>query len=255
MRTRASSGRLTFSAIEPTASTAEKAYLILKYAHDSATSLLAAHEHVRQRRVRKKRLAVRGGATTDEEQDLLRAMLVFAAAGLDATLKQLIRDCVTALAEQDSSVQANLEKFALRRLRAIGAEGADPEGLKLLASVLAAASPRQRLLEAYVDDRTGGSLQSRESLCRSLEALGIAEKDISLDGARIDQIFKKRNQIVHELDINFNHPKRNRQTRRLGDMLEDTRILLDLGARILAAVNAKLTARGLPGGSRDVRAL
>lgn len=70
-----------------------KPYLILKYSHESADSFLEAFEVVRKER------GASRGATTDEEQDLLRMMIVIAAAGLDSLLKQLIRDC---LPETDS---------------------------------------------------------------------------------------------------------------------------------------------------------
>ena len=71
----------------PVASEAcQGAALILKHTHDSASALLKAFNLAREGRGRPR------GMTTDEEQDLLRAMVVMAAAGLDAMAKQLIRD-------------------------------------------------------------------------------------------------------------------------------------------------------------------
>jgi hypothetical protein len=72
-----------------------KAYLILKYAHDSASALLQALRTVRERRN-----AARG-ALTDEEQDLLRAMLVMSASGLDSMTKQLLHNSFAYSGEND----------------------------------------------------------------------------------------------------------------------------------------------------------
>ena len=57
-----------------------RARRVLSQARDSAEGFLKAFDKVRE---------VRGaaGSTTDQEQDLLRATLVFAAAGLDSALK------------------------------------------------------------------------------------------------------------------------------------------------------------------------
>lgn len=233
----------TLTTAEPKAAEVAKAYLISKYAHESASSLAQAFEQVRARRIKSKKLTVKGGATTDEEQDLLRAILVFAGSGLDSMLKQLIRDCLPSLAACDAAVQKKLEEFALRRLKAATSEAPDLAGTKLLAAVLAAESPRSKLIEAYVQELTGGSLQSMESLSRSLDALGLGEKELKIDRKALDEIFKARNKIVHEFDLNFDHPKRNRQTRKRESMVKDARAILRLTGELLAVIDRRLSAR------------
>jgi len=54
--------------------------------------------------------------TTDEEQDLLRAMLVMAAAGLDSMTKQLIRDALPQVVHRTGAAREGLEKFLARQL-------------------------------------------------------------------------------------------------------------------------------------------
>src|SRR5260221_3103129 len=66
----------------------EKSKLILKYAREAKSSFEAQCNASRRSRSKS------GGALTHAEQDLLRAMLVFAGAGLDACLKQLVRDAL-----------------------------------------------------------------------------------------------------------------------------------------------------------------
>jgi hypothetical protein len=80
--------------------------------------------------------------TTDEEQDLLRAMLVMAAAGLDSMLKQLIRDCMPSLVKANPQVREGLEKFVARSIRG-EADAPEPlAGARFLGRVLAARGER-----------------------------------------------------------------------------------------------------------------
>jgi len=50
------------------------------------------------------------------EEDLLRAAIVFTGAGLDATLKQLIRDTLPTLLERNQQAHDKFEAFAAGRL-------------------------------------------------------------------------------------------------------------------------------------------
>lgn len=67
----------------------------LDLAHESANEALQAMHSLREQRFKAMK-ATRGGRTSDQDQDLLRAMLVFASAGADAAMKSLIRDALPA---------------------------------------------------------------------------------------------------------------------------------------------------------------
>lgn len=67
----------------PRSGDCSNAYTILCNSHDTASSFLETFEAVRSARNAR-------GAPTDEEQDLLRACVVFAGAGLDSMVKQLV---------------------------------------------------------------------------------------------------------------------------------------------------------------------
>ncbi len=69
----------------PTATPFLRAHSILERACDAAEAFVSAFATVRRARKAK-------GTPTDHEQDLMRAGLVFAAAGLDTLVKQLIRE-------------------------------------------------------------------------------------------------------------------------------------------------------------------
>ena len=129
-------------------------------------------------------------------EDMLRAMVVYTGAGLDTVLKQLIRDALPSLVEVSDQARSKFEGFVEGRL--------DPqsrETSKRLARYLVAAAPRKALIEDYLDDLTGSSLQSPEQVSRTLGALGIADRVLRVEAEALRPLFGARNQIVHELDL------------------------------------------------------
>lgn len=209
-----------------------KSGLILRYAHESAESLVQAFEIIRSQR------GAPRGATTDEEQDLLRSMVVICGAGLDSMMKQLIRDCLPGLIGQEGLVSEEFRKYVERRLRATDGEGDGESPHRLLARALTSGDPRSELIEGYVQHLTGGSLQSVEELSRVLGALGLGS--IRVDRDKMKTIFTARNQIVHEMDIDFDAARRNRRTRRMDHMIGWAKELLELSERVLRATYQQL---------------
>jgi len=207
-----------------------KARLILQYAHTSASALLKAY-----------RLLLRGrkatrGMTTDEEQDLLRAMLVMAAAGLDGMAKQLIRDALPSLVKCSEAVRSGLETFIQRQIVS-DAEGTTAgTGAKFLARVLAAESQQSQVIEEYIRRLTGGSLQSGEELMRTATALGLKPGQCKIDKDKVQAIFDIRNQIIHELDMNPSGKKRKRHLRKQKDMVAHADTLLGIAQSLLVGV-------------------
>ena len=213
----------------------ERSRLIVEYAHDSAQALFEAFATVKKKRGAKR------GTTTDEEQDLLRAMLVMAAAGVDSALKELIRDALPRIIDLDPDAQSELETFVTRQLRGESEPSGASLGNKFLARVLAAKSQQRQVIEEYILDLTGVSLQSAEELFRAVKALGLDPQAVGIDRKSLKPIFDVRNRVIHEMDINFGHPKRNRQTRSMGEMCEYTNSLLELIERIVVGVEKKLS--------------
>jgi len=209
-----------------------KAFLILKYAHDSARALLDGLRVVRQER------DARRGALTDEEQDLLRAMLIMAASGLDSMTKQVIREVLPVFCRKDTTVLERFQTFVARQLKS-GADGHVPGGFSgLLARLLTADSVQSASIDEYVENLTSGSLQSTDALFKVVDALGIQNKMIDKD--TLKPIFDARNNIIHTLDIDFEGQRRNRHSRRIGDMIKATNSLLLLAERIYADCEHKL---------------
>lgn len=209
-----------------------KASSILKYTHESASAILSSFDQIRQS-------MRQSGATSTEEQDLLRAMLVMSAAGLDAILKQIIRDAIADLAKFDVKVIEGLEKFVVRKLKDDLDNNAGKRSREFMARILIAESMRDKILEEYIYDLTAGSLQSVAELTKVGNALGVTDVAVPSD---LQDIFKIRNQIIHELDIDFNHRSRNRRPRSRPQMVHNANVILKVSEDILASINLKFVA-------------
>jgi hypothetical protein len=209
-----------------------KAVVILARTHESADALLKAFELAQQER------GTPRGMSTDDEQDLLRAMLVMAAAGLDSILKQLIRDAMPALVRANSSVREGLEKFVTRSIRG-DEDSLEPlSGTKFLGRILAAESQQTQVIEEYIRDLTGTSLQSPSELAKTAAALGLSKTKVDI--TRFKEIFDIRNKIIHELDINLDGDRRKRNVRGREPMMKHTNALLEIGESMLQEVDEQL---------------
>lgn len=111
------------------------------------------------RRLRREETGDIRGRLTSPEEDLLRAAVVFTGAALDAALKQLIRDMLPVLLERNEQAHEKFEAFAADRLGT--GEIADT---KMIARHLTSPDPRARLIEDYIYELTGSSLQSAEEV-------------------------------------------------------------------------------------------
>ena len=210
----------------------DKSKKVVGHAKDSVAGFANAFDAVRQHR------GAGAGAPTDEEQDLARAALVFAAAGLDSCIKHLIKDSITSLAEFDSKVKDQLNKFVRKLL--------ESETNDRIASALLADSPRIDLIDSYIYELTGSSLQSFEELAKAAGALGINVQPLVDNKTELVRIFKMRNKIIHELDVNFDGGvgQRERNSRSKDDLVADSNLLLTVADGFVGGVEHKLENRG-----------
>lgn len=138
----------------------------------------------------------RPGTDFNHAVDLHRAALLFAGAGLDATLKQLLRDRT-----KDAIDGAGMEAFDTFVERHLRGKAGDVN-IKLLGHYLARGSrARSELLTAYVEDLTGGSLQSSEQVLSVMAALGVRNDSLKRRVIKLKPGFTARNEIAHELDL------------------------------------------------------
>jgi len=207
---------------------------IFEYTHASASSLIKAFDDAKEKRGNPR------GVLTDQEQDILRAALVMCCAGVDAALKQAIRDCLPHLLEKSTAVRDGFEKFIRKRISGEGDVLELASGAKFLALVLAEKEPRAKLVEEYIRELTGDSLQSAEEILRTMTALGLDNKSLGLNIECLKEIFSIRNKIIHELDLDLNAPKRKRRVRSQADLLDNSDQMLETIKKILEALDKTL---------------
>lgn len=182
------------------------AHSVLVRTIDSADSFFDAFASVRKTRGAK-------GTPTDHEQDLLRAALLFAAAGLDAMVKQLIRDVLGAVQKLDVGAKQQFADYLHGRLARTA-----PIDVKMLAQALMADHPREHMREELIRELTGSSLQSKDQLLRVAAHFAIGPQDLTKNVEQLKKVFDARNQIAHEMDILFGQVNRGRRSRSLNQM-------------------------------------
>jgi hypothetical protein len=137
-----------------------------------------------------------GGYTTNAEQDLLRSMLVFSTATLDIAVKQTIRDLLRPRENSSINARNEFKDFVKRSI-------SKDEKNDLLSDLLIADQIKENLIERYIYELTGSSLQSIEEIYKAAKALDISLGISKEDRSELKSIFNIRNKIIHELDYEF----------------------------------------------------
>lgn len=215
----------------------EKAIAIYNYSYASAKSLIDAFNDAKAKRGGKR------GVLTDQEQDILRAALVMACAGIDASVKQAIRDCFERLFKMNEETHKDFQSFIQKRLAGDVDGDISAVGRKFLSKVLIEENPRKMLVEEYIKYLTGDSLQSFEQLMKTSAALGLdIRKRLNERKTVLNDIFAARNKIIHELDIDLEARARKRRVRSQTQLVKDIESVLTTTELFLAEIERLLTA-------------
>ena len=194
------------------------------------TALRLAEDMAEEETVENRDLAA---LTSNYSSDLLRSMIVFGTAGLDAALKQLIRDCLPTVLNISSKACDRFVKFTEREI-----DSDRSAGKKNLAQILTSADPRRALIDRYVTDLRGSSLQSVGQVQNVAEALGIEDQNLRRRITQLRPSFDARNEIVHELDLlgPATHGDKQRRLRSLDQAIRLSHESLDVAQQIVNAV-------------------
>jgi hypothetical protein len=219
---------------KPDREEANSSYRLMEYARESCRSFVDSFDAQSESRG--------PGAPSITQQDLLRATLVFAGAGLDAAAKQLVKDCLQTLAVQDPAVMKEAEKtcsrlIAMQRADA-GIRGVADSGV--LARILLGGYPQAVLLDMLVEDLIRGSLQSWDALCNIGKHLGVSHNEFGPRKTEVHEAFGVRNIVIHELDADMEQEYRNRISRRRTLMVRLSNILLRVGDGLVHGVDSRL---------------
>ncbi|WP_407318544.1 hypothetical protein UQW22_17910 [Isoptericola halotolerans] len=146
------------------------------------------------------------GRWTASAVDSVRSALLYASAGLDVSLKRLVRHALPMLPDIDSRVEVRFQKWAEVKMQ--GTNGSIDAQALIRVLMTKGESPRDSLMTAWVADLTAGSAQSAQRVAEIAQALGVTDPSIMkrvqpgkssrtvLEGA-----FEARNLIAHELDV------------------------------------------------------
>jgi hypothetical protein len=167
------------------------AWRYLAGAHKSVSALFDALHVLRlqEQQTRNKRAQ---GRLSQDQQDLLRAALVFASSDLDACLRQLLPDALPALVDGNERAEKKFKQVTSKKL--------DEKIPKELREAILNRDTRQ-IVDLYAADLAHSSLQSTSEVTSVRDALGISSGQLTSN--RIDKLesfFAARNEIVHELD-------------------------------------------------------
>lgn len=205
-------------------------YSILITAHNTCGSFLESFEQVRKDRGAR-------GTPTDSEQDLLRAMLVFASSGLDAVIKQLIGDALPIVLntnDGDNGAAARFTSYVEKHLVR------DQKGAaEILSRSITSISPRETLIQWFLHQLTSESLQSKDQIFQIASYFDIPTSALCKDIKKLSGIFLVRNNIIHEMDIDFNAKNRNRVSRRRSDIVLSVNLLLETAENFLHEVDKR----------------
>lgn len=227
--------KITSLVPEPQSEKCKKAFYIIESAHQSVTDIFAVFESLRSTKKKK-------GTTTDQEQDLLRAMLVFASSGLDSMIKQLVRDTLDEVHEKNTDTQKGFEDFAAKFLRQKTGDAANHVDIKVLSKILTNRNPRAALLQELQKDLTANSLQSADQILKVAAAFTIGTSDLKATPEELKEIFSARNMIIHEMDIDFSKHNRSRRQRKRDATVKMTNAIFHVAFEFLKKVDGLLPA-------------
>jgi hypothetical protein len=214
---------------------------IFQYAINSVSSFYAIYQKGRRGST---------GSTTHEEQDLLRAMLVFACSGLDAVVKQLIKDTLPKVIDNDKTekdAQEAFRKFIERRIKKNNSFGVEEKSIQIdtsfISKILSSQSPRNELLKALQESLNSNSLQSRDELLKVAGYFAITQEEVLQDTDTTKLAFETRNDIIHEMDVDLKANKQGQKKRKVRgapNMIKYTENILNIGACFINTVAKKV---------------
>jgi hypothetical protein len=198
---------------------------ILECAFDAASSLLTVFDQSEDY------------GTSEAKNFYIKALLVFSTAGLDSMIKHLIRNVLHDLVDTTDDTKKEMLDFVHQKLL---------NEKKIISETLINKSQRTFLAEQFIAHLTDGSLLSKNELLKVLKVLGIKtekpdqigilKKETGSNKCTIDRIFEVRNQIVHDLDIDFSVPGQRLRIRNRNEIINWTNFIFEKSELILYTV-------------------
>ena len=194
--------------------------------------------------------STKGGKPGTHLQNFLRGTILLSCAGLDAFLKQLIKDTLISVKENNEGSKKYFQKIVERQI--LHQEDINDshknknqpikDSAIFIAESLLSDNPR-KFVESYVVNRLlSDSKQSHRSLQEIASAFGIKIPILSEKEKEIKDLFKMRNEISHGFDIVFHNTqgRRNRTERPRDDILRNARLVYEICESFYSSVEDEL---------------
>ncbi|WP_282792910.1 hypothetical protein [Streptomyces sp. CC224B] len=163
----------------------------LKATHKSASALFTTLNQLRTAQDDMR------GPISEAHRDQARAAIVFTAAGIDACLSALLEDSLPTLLSSEGPAHRAFEGHYMKQ------RFKDNKITEATKKAVVSFDPRTALIELYVGDLTGPSIQGAKDLARCRDALALHKDPALADDilAAHQPFFDARHEVVHELDI------------------------------------------------------
>ncbi len=206
--------------------------LIMNSCRKTVLSFLKIYEELRKSRGSK-------GASKDDEEDLLRAMFLFSASGLDAVLKRVIKDSLAKVISKSEGAKQNFETFVKREIKKVK-NSEDAVNVDLISLIATSDDPKEELIKHLIYHLNSNSLQSKDQVLKITSYFDIASNLLTDDINKLAEVFKIRNEIIHEMDMDLHNAKAIKTNRTKQDMIDNTNIILNLTENFVMQVGKKL---------------
>ena len=158
----------------------EKCTLILNECIITLNSLLKIHDEFNED----------GTGDQPEKQDLLRAMFVFSAGGLDSLIKQSIKDSLSEIIEVNVGALNIFTEYVEKDIQNNKKGDLALLNHKLLAQLLTSHDPRNELKKRLVYELTSSSLQSKDQILKIASYFDIPSNAIVDNFNKLHTIFQ-----------------------------------------------------------------
>ena len=141
------------------------------------------------------------------------------------------------MVEKSEGARAQMQAHVERTLK-----GKEPGSIdtKRLAEILVHPNPQQNLVTELIQSLTKNSLQSQNQLFRVAGFFDIPTNILTKDLKNAKDIFEVRNQIVHEMDIDFTCNNRSRKQRTKAETTRLIESVFLIGRKFLEEVDVKV---------------
>lgn len=189
----------------------------------------------------------KAGEPSDQEQDLLRARIALATAGLDSVAKHLCVRAIPYMAKKRHlKTIEQLEELMSQKIAKLLQDKPVKRDISDFARIILSESPFKKLVEEYAIGSVEGSFQSTDELLRSADLLDITKEFLIAQKININKAFDARNQIIHELDVDPRGDPHKRIQRIESDVIAYCGLMKDVARQMIDHVSKRIDDLNAP---------